>query len=154
LRKGGARPLGGGTRLLASSGDVPEVLDLSALPFSGASVHDEDLVMGAGVTLQDAIDEPQVWKHTAGLLPMACRAASPSRMLRSMATLAGEAVFAAHDSEVTAALLALNAIFVVRRDQEAAEVPALRFVSHQREDLAQGGLVTEIQIPGAPDGVA
>jgi aerobic-type carbon monoxide dehydrogenase small subunit (CoxS/CutS family) len=71
-----------------------------------------------------------------------------------MATVGGEAIHASPDSEVVAALLALNAIFVVRRTEGLLEVPALRFLRNPRQDLAGGGLVTEIILPGRPGGAA
>jgi aerobic-type carbon monoxide dehydrogenase small subunit (CoxS/CutS family)/CO/xanthine dehydrogenase FAD-binding subunit len=150
----GAVPLAGGTRLLAENAERPALVDLEALGLAGIERPDGDLVLGAMVTLQDVIDAPQAYPSTAGLLPAACRAHSASRLLRSMATLGGEAVHASPDSEVVAALLALNAIFVVRRADATAEIPALRFLRNPSADLAGGGLVTSILIPGTPDGAA
>ena len=66
----------------------------------------------------------------------------------------GEAVAADPDSELVAALLALNAIFVVARKDGTVEVPALSFLRAPRLDLAGGALVTSVLIPGAPHGVA
>ena len=150
----GVVPLGGGTRLFTSAAEVPNVLDLAALRLSRVQVEDGDLVLGASTTLQDVIDAPVAYEATAGLLPAACRAQSPSRLVRALATLAGEAVHAAHDSEVVAALLALNAVFVVDRQDGRLESPALRFVKSSSEDLAGGALVTSVFVPGAPQGTA
>jgi aerobic-type carbon monoxide dehydrogenase small subunit (CoxS/CutS family)/CO/xanthine dehydrogenase FAD-binding subunit len=151
----GVIPLAGGTRLLASDREVPNVLDLSTLGLDGIAVRDGDLVLGAMTTLQDVIDSPAAHKHTAGLLPAACRAHSASRMLRSMATLGGEAVHGAHDSDVAVALLALNAVFEVAGPKdEGIETPALRFIKDPTEDLAGGRLVTAMVVPGEPDGAA
>jgi aerobic-type carbon monoxide dehydrogenase small subunit (CoxS/CutS family) len=75
-------------------------------------------------------------------------------MIRNMATLGGESVAGADDSEVVAALLALNAIFVVSKPSGPLEVPALRFLRNPRGDLAGGGILTSIMIPGAPGGAA
>ena len=154
LARQGAVPLAGGTRLLGSERDVPNILDLGALGLAGLHMDDGDLVAGAMVTLQDVIDTPIAQQATAGLLPEACRTQTASRMLRSMATLGGEAVAAAHDSEVVAALLALNAVFVVAQGEGVVESPALRFLRNPSEDLAGGGLLKSIMIPGAPDGAA
>jgi aerobic-type carbon monoxide dehydrogenase small subunit (CoxS/CutS family)/CO/xanthine dehydrogenase FAD-binding subunit len=150
----GLVPLSGGTRLFASPAEVPNVLDLAALRLTRLQVEDGDLLFGASTTLQDVIDAPVAYEATAGLLPAACRAQSASRMVRGLATLGGEAVHAAHDSEVVAALLALNAVFVVDRRDGRLESPALRFVKSSKEDLAGGGLVTSLFIPGAPQGAA
>jgi len=150
----GMTPLAGGTRLLASERELPNVLDLWGLGLAGLSMDDSDLVLGATTTLQDVLDSPLAWAATAGLLPAACHAHSASRMLRGMATVGGESAYAAHDSEVAAALLALNAVFVVQRPDGTMEVPALRFLRDPREDLAGGGLLTSLFVPGAPDGAA
>ncbi len=150
----GVTPFAGGTRLFASDTDVPNVLDLAALPLRGIAIEDGDLRLGALTTLQEAADSPAVHAATRGLLPAACRAHSPSRMLRSMATLGGEAVHGAADSEVVAALLALNAVFDVRTAKETVETPALRFLKDPRLDLGAAGLVTSLSIPGPPDGAA
>ena len=119
----GVVPLGGGTRLLASDIELPNVLDLSGLGLTGIEIEDGDLVLGAMVTLQDVIESRVAYAATAGLLPAACRAQSASRMVRGMATVGGEAVHGAPDSEVVAALLALNAVFVVRHAAEPRRDP-------------------------------
>ena len=150
----GAVPLGGGTRLFAAPQDLPNLLDLQALGLSEITLEDGDLVLGAGVTLQDVGDSEAAFAATAGLLPAACLAHSPSRVVRGMATLGGEAVHGAPSSEVAAALLALNAVFVIAHPEETRESPALRFVRQPYEDLRGGGFVERILIPGVPDGAA
>jgi aerobic carbon-monoxide dehydrogenase small subunit len=150
----GAVPLAGGTRLLASPLEVPNVLDLSALDLRGIEAEEEDLVVGSMTTLQDVIDSPLTYAATASLLPAACRAQSVSRMVRGMATLGGESVQGDPDSEVVAALLALNAVYVIARPAEVRESPALRFLKSPAEDLAGGGIVRSILIPGTPHGAA
>lgn len=150
----GAVALAGGTRLLARDASVPNILDLAALDLTSVRVDDGDLVLGAMVTLQDVIDSPLTYASTDALLPEACLAHSASRMVRGMATLGGESVHAAHDSELAAALLALNAVFVVARPEGPVEVPALRFLKQTGRDLENGGLLTSIVVPGAPQGAA
>jgi aerobic-type carbon monoxide dehydrogenase small subunit (CoxS/CutS family)/CO/xanthine dehydrogenase FAD-binding subunit len=150
----GMTPLAGGTRLLATDHELPNVMDLWGLGLGGLSLDDSDLVLGATTSLQDVLDAPLAWSATAGLLPAACRAHSASRMVRGMATVGGESVWAAHDSEVAAALLALNTVFVVQRPDGPVEIPALRFLRDPREDLRGGGLLTKLFVPGAPDGAA
>jgi len=150
----GLTPLAGGTRLLATDVELPNVLDLSGLGLAGLSLDDSDLVIGATTTLQDLIEDEMAWTATAGLLPEAALAHSASRLVRGMATVGGEAVQAAHDSELTAALLALNAVFVVQGAEGPVEIPALRFLRDTRADLQGGGLLTSLFIPGAPEGAA
>lgn len=150
----GVVPLGGGTRLLASTADVPNLLDLVALGLSSVRVEDEDLVLGAGTSLQDLIESPPVYRATAGLLPLVCRSAHASRTIRAMATLAGEVVHGDPDSELVATLLALNAVFTIAHPEEPRESPALRFLRDPSPDLKGGGLVESVLIPGAPHGAA
>jgi aerobic-type carbon monoxide dehydrogenase small subunit (CoxS/CutS family)/CO/xanthine dehydrogenase FAD-binding subunit len=148
------KPLGGGTRLLATDGHVPNVLDLVGLGLSGVRVEEEDLVIGATTPLQDLVDSSIAYATTGGLLPLACRAAVPSRLLRGMATIGGESVCDGLDSELQAALLALNAVFMVEHKSQPRESPALRFLSRTAADLAGGGLLRAVVIPGAPHGAA
>ena len=150
----GVVPVGGGTRLLAADVELPNVLDLSGLGLTAIEMEDSDLVLGAMVTLQDVIESPAAYAATGGLLPAACRAQSASRMVRGMATLGGEAVHGTPDSEVVAALLALNTVFVVRHSVGPVEIPGLRFLKDPRADLAGGGLVVSLFVPGAPQGAA
>ncbi len=133
---------------------MPNVLDLVGLNLSGLEVDDEDLLVGATTPLQDVVDAPVAWSATAGLLPLACRNAVPSRLLRNMATLGGEAVCDDPDSELAAALLALNAVFLVAHPEEPRESPALRFLRNPSADLRGGGVLTQVLVPGAPDGAA
>ena len=154
LARQGVVPLAGGTRLFATDREVPNVLDLSALGLGRIEMVDGDLRIGTMVTLQDVIDSPLAHEATAGLLPAASRAHSASRMIRGMATLGGEAVHGAHDSEVVAALLALNAIFEVALPSGSLESPALRFLRDPTEDLGEGGLLQALMIPGVPEGAA
>ena len=150
----GVVPVAGGTRLFATDREVPNVLDLSALGLARIESVDGDLRLGAMVTLQDVIDSPQAHAATAGLLPAAARAHSVSRMIRGMATVGGEAVHGASDSEVVAALLALNAIFEIALPTGPLESPALRFLKDPAEDLGKGGLLQSLMIPGVPEGAA
>jgi aerobic-type carbon monoxide dehydrogenase small subunit (CoxS/CutS family)/CO/xanthine dehydrogenase FAD-binding subunit len=121
---------------------------------TGLEVQDEDLEIGAATPLQDVVDSAVAWSTSGGLLPLACRAAVPSSVLRGMATIGGEAVHDDPDSELVAALLALNAVFVVAHPQESRESPALRFLRAPAADLAGGGILRAVLIPGAPHGAA
>jgi aerobic-type carbon monoxide dehydrogenase small subunit (CoxS/CutS family)/CO/xanthine dehydrogenase FAD-binding subunit len=154
LKARGAVVLAGGTRLLAGAVDVPNLLDLAGLDLSELTVDDGDLRIGAMVSLQELVDSRQAAESTAGLLPAACRNRSVSWMIRGMATIGGEAVGADGDSEVAAALLALNTVFTVHRPEGDLEVPALRFLRDPAQDLEGGGIVTALVVPGAPHGAA
>lgn len=154
LTAAGGVPLAGGTRLLAAARPLGDVVDLGSLDLTGIRRVGGDLHVGALTTLQDLLESPEVHAGTDGLLTAACQAQQASRMLREMATLGGEAVFASPDSEVVAALLALNAIFVVTDPEGETEIPALRFLRSSAADLAGGRLLTRIVVPGRPGGAA
>jgi aerobic-type carbon monoxide dehydrogenase small subunit (CoxS/CutS family)/CO/xanthine dehydrogenase FAD-binding subunit len=154
LARQGAIPLAGGTRLLATPAEIPNVLDLSALGLSRIRLEEEDLCFGATASLQQIVDAPDAWRTTAGLLPTAALAQQSSRMIRGMATVGGESIHGDPDSELIAALLALNAIYVVANSGEPRESPALRFLKKPADDLFGGGILTTVMIPGAPDGAA
>lgn len=147
-------PLAGGTRVLAADTIVPNVVDLVGLGLFGVRVEDEDLEIGAATPIEDVVDSPSAYAATAGLLPEACRAALPSRLLRGMATIGGEACHDDPDSELAAALLALNAVFLVAHPQEPRESPALRFLRSPATDLAGGGILRAVLVPGGHDGAA
>jgi aerobic-type carbon monoxide dehydrogenase small subunit (CoxS/CutS family) len=74
-------------------------------------------------------------------------------MIRGAATIGGEAVFGAPDSDVVAALLALNAVFLIARRDAPIESPALRFLKKPSDDLA-GGILRAILIPAGVQGTA
>jgi aerobic-type carbon monoxide dehydrogenase small subunit (CoxS/CutS family)/CO/xanthine dehydrogenase FAD-binding subunit len=150
----GAVLMAGGTRLLMRDEELPNVVDLVGLGLRGTSVDDEDLHLGALTPVQEVADSPVAHAHTAGLLPAACRAALPSRLLRGMATIGGEAIAADPDSELVAALIALNAVFLVAHPGELRESPALRFLRSPARDLEDGGILRGLLIPGAPHGAA
>ncbi len=133
---------------------MPNVLDLLGLGFVGLTLAGEDLEVGAMTTLQELVHSAAAYAASASLLPLACRASVPSRVLRGRATIGGEAVAAGPDSELAAALLALNAVFVVATAEGPLESPALRFLRDPALDLAGGGLLRAVVIPGAPHGAA
>jgi xanthine dehydrogenase iron-sulfur cluster and FAD-binding subunit A len=154
LVRGGAVPLAGGTRLLASSAELPEVVDLCGLGLARIAGDRGDLRLGAMTPLQDVIDSAEAYGPTAGLLPVACRARSASRMVRGMATIAGESIAGVEDGDVAVALLALNGVFVLADREGPVEVPAARFLRDPAADLRGGRLVTTVVVPGPPDGAA
>ena len=131
----GVVPLAGGTRLLAAPRELPNVLDLPALGLATIAAEDGDLVLGRAVTLQDVIDSRhRLRRHrrpAARGLPRPLAFADDPR--HGHLGRRGRARRA--DSEVAAALLALNAVFVVAHLQEPLESPALRFLRKPGEDL-------------------
>ena len=146
----GAVLLAGGTRVLKREHQVTSLVDLVGLGLTSLRVEDEDLHVGATTPVQDVADSSAAHEHSAGLLPLACRLALPSRLLRGMATIGGEAVAADPDSELVAALVALNAVFLVAHPEEPRESPALRFLRDPWRDLAGGGVLRAVVIRERP----
>jgi aerobic-type carbon monoxide dehydrogenase small subunit (CoxS/CutS family)/CO/xanthine dehydrogenase FAD-binding subunit len=145
----GAHPLGGGTRLLARDELLGEVVDLSALGWDELVAAGEGLRAGAMVRLEELAHSRLVAEHSAGLLGEAARSHSASPLLRGMASLGGEAVTAAHDSPVYAALLALDAQAVVCGSGGERTRPLGALARGERP-----GLVRALHLPSAPSGAA
>ena len=74
-------------------------------------------------------------------------------MVRNLATLGGESVFGAPDSEVAAALLALNAVFVVDCPDGPDREPGGALPAEPGRGRG-GRPLTSLFIPGAPEGAA
>jgi aerobic-type carbon monoxide dehydrogenase small subunit (CoxS/CutS family)/CO/xanthine dehydrogenase FAD-binding subunit len=154
LLAAGARALGGGTRLLAAAGELPAVVDLLALDLGLVENGAAGLRLPATLPLQDVMDAPECHAASGGLLPEACRAVSASRLLRGMATLGGEAAHAAPDSDLVAALLALDASLHVRTAAGLASPSAARFCADAAAALGGGALVEAILVPPGTSGAA
>jgi aerobic-type carbon monoxide dehydrogenase small subunit (CoxS/CutS family)/CO/xanthine dehydrogenase FAD-binding subunit len=154
LLASGARALGGGTRLLSTAGELRAVVDLAALDLGLVEDEPAGLRLPATTVLQDVIDTPACHAASGGLLPEACRAFSASRLLRGMATLGGEAAHAAPDSDLVAALLALDAVVQVRSSEGLASLPAALFFADAAAALGGGALIEAILLPADTSGAA
>jgi CO/xanthine dehydrogenase FAD-binding subunit len=107
------RPLAGGSRLvgeleLHSRPDVDGVVDLRAVGLDKLTVETTHLQIGATVTLTALVDHPVAGTLADGLLRRAAGGEGPLN-LRNVATVGGIVACAAADSELYAALLALDA---------------------------------------------
>ena len=151
----GAIPLAGGTRLLATPGRGPERAG-PLRPRSRRHRHRRGRPRARAPRPPCRRRSTRLWPTTrrATSCPRPAAPNRPRGRSATMATLGGESVHGAHDSEVVAALLALNAVFVVAHPKEIRESPALRFLRDPAGDLEGGGLVQTIVIPGAPGGAA
>jgi CO/xanthine dehydrogenase FAD-binding subunit len=145
------RPLAGGTLLVGQleSGALREldgVVDLQGLGLRYLRQEDDSLLVGALATLTDLVEDEAASALATGLLRRAAQGEGPVN-LRNVATVGGVIAAAEPDSEVYAALLALDARVTVH------EI-ALQGRRTQMVALAQLGaaqldqsLVTEVQIP-------
>lgn len=151
-RKSRRVPLAGGTDLVGAletrqRRDVDGVVDLAGLDLSFIQQVDSSLHVGSMTTLSQLAEHPICASLAAGILPVTARFEGPLN-LRNAATVGGLVALAEPDSELFAALLALNAS-VVSVDTGRAE-------SHTRlEDFTPSTLrapqaprlITEIRLP-------
>lgn len=105
-------PLAGGSRLIGEletrvRRDVDGVVDLSGLGLSYIRAQDDELCIGAMTTISDLIAHPVAGDLAGGILRRVARYEGPVN-LRNAATLGGLVAAAEADSELYAALLALD----------------------------------------------
>lgn len=139
LQAGDAVPLGGGTKLLA--GAAPEaVVDLQALGLDEIDARPDALVVGATVRLQalsDFLGEHGRDHDPSALLRRALRQAGPNTY-RNAATVGGTVASRLPDSELLAALLALDAVVHIHG---AGAGPLADYLAQP------AGLITAVTIP-------
>ena len=145
-------PLAGGTLLVAvletrQRRDVDGVVDLSGLGLTNIQRDGSSLSVGSMTTLTDLIEHPLCAALAGGILPDTARFEGPLN-LRNAATVGGLVALAEPDSELYAALLALNAS-VVAVDREGVEsVWQLdEFSTSQPRFARPPMLITEIRLP-------
>ena len=148
-------PLAGGTHLVGAletrqRRDVDGVVDLAALNLSYVQQADSSLRVGAMTTLTELVEHPLSATLAGGILSETARFEGPQN-LRNAATAGGLIALAEPDSELFAALLALNTA-VVTVDRDGVES------CRQLEDFAlslpglaeRPILITEIRLPLGP----
>ncbi len=140
-------PLAGGSQLVGqletrAVKDVDGVVDLGHLGLNFITAEEDRLRLGATTPLADVMDHPVAGQLADGLLRRTGRYEGPVN-LRNMATLGGLVATAEPDSELYAALLALDAQ-VVWSDGTSQEVIPLK---EWRLAGRGPGLIVELQIP-------
>jgi CO/xanthine dehydrogenase FAD-binding subunit len=143
-------PLGGGSKLIAdletrTRRDVDGVVDLSRAGLAAIDVVTVDgreyVRAGATASLTDVIDHAIAGALAGGILRRAAAGEGPLN-LRNMATIGGAVASGEPDSEFYAALLALDAAFVLHDGKQEHTV--------RLEDLQSvAGLITAVLIPTA-----
>ena len=123
------------------------VVDLSGLGLTNIQRDGSSLSVGSMTTLTDLIEHPLCAALAGGILPDTARFEGPLN-LRNAATVGGLVALAEPDSELYAALLALNAS-VVAVDREGVEsVWQLdEFSTSQPRFARPPMLITEIRLP-------
>ena len=145
-------PLAGGTQLVAAletrqRQDLDGVVNLAGLDLAFFQQDESLLRIGAMTTLTDLIEHPTCARLADGILPRTARFEGPLN-LRNAATVGGLVALAEPDSELFAALLALNAS-VVAVDLHGVESrwKLDKFPSVQSPPSKVPMLITEIQLP-------
>lgn len=138
------RPLAGGSTLVGdletrAAQEIDGVVDLRNLDLDFVNPEDGHVHVGAMTTLTTLATHPLTRDLAGGLLARAARGEGPIN-LRNMATVGGIVAAAALDSEVYAALLALDAAVVCFTD--AGEV-----VTRLAEVREIDGIITGVHIP-------
>jgi CO/xanthine dehydrogenase FAD-binding subunit len=139
--------LAGGSKLIGqletrAIKDVDGVVDLAGLGLDTLAVHDGTLHIGATVTLTRLIEYPAAADLATGLLRRAALGEGPVN-LRNVATVGGVIAAAEADSEIYAALLALDARVTVQDLAGATTTPLARLG-------LLSGLVTVVHVPLTP----
>jgi CO/xanthine dehydrogenase FAD-binding subunit len=146
------RPLAGGTSLVGQLEtrqlrDVDGVVDLAGLGLSYIESNADEIQVGAMTTLTDLVEHETAGALAGGILRRTVHYEGPIN-LRNAATLGGIVAAAAMDSELYAALLALDAS-IVTSDGESESITTLasRTPPLPAGEAGRGSLITEIRIP-------
>lgn len=136
-------PLGGGSKLLR--GDVPgAVVDLQYLGLNGVTLENGRLVIGAVLPLAELDEALAAYgaETPASLLRQAIALAGPNTY-RNVATLGGTIASRLEESELLAALLALQASLTLYAPQQREMMLEAYLAAAERPS----GLITAVTIP-------
>ena len=148
-------PLAGGTHLVPAletrqHRDVDGVVDLADLGLSFTEREGHYLRVGAMTTLTELVQCPFCASIAGGILPRTARFEGPQNLCNA-ATVGGLIALAEPDSELSAALLALDAAIVaVSHDGIETVRPFEDFVPSWKQPARRADLITEIRLPLAP----
>jgi len=149
-------PLAGGTNLIVDmrSGKLApkKLVDLGGLQ-ELCCIREKDghLLIGAGVTIAELLDDPMIERHAPILRQMARSFANT--LIRNRATVGGNLVNAAPCSDTAPALLVLDAEVELASKDEARRVPLDEFLVGAFETRRQPNeLLTSVRVPIPPAG--
>ncbi len=126
----GVTPLAGGTNLIpdmrGGSHHPAVLMNIAGLDeLRGIHLQDGQLVLGAGVTIEEVLHDPLIEQHAAVLRDAASVMANP--LVRNRATLGGNLVNASPAADSAPPLLVLNAEVELLSEQGARRVPLDQF---------------------------
>jgi carbon-monoxide dehydrogenase medium subunit len=151
-------PLAGGTNLIPDMrGGIHRpavVMNVAGLDeLQGIRLDDGHLVVGAGVTIAELLDDPLIDQHAAVLMEAAAVMANP--LVRSRATVGGNLANASPAADSAPPLLALGAEVELLSEQGARHVPLTEFFRGVGETvLKPQELLASIRFPLATAGTS
>lgn len=151
-----SRLLAGGTDLLVQlrhhAPDFDRIIDISLLPELKKIDHNDDrIVLGAGVTYREVLENPLLQKAIPFLGEVALQVGGPQ--IRNTATLAGNIINAAPGADTVPVLLCLDAVVHLRSATGTRQLPLTEFIlAPNRTQLQTGELLTHISFPLPPEG--
>lgn len=144
-------PLAGGTHLVPAletrqCRDVDGVVDLAGLDLSFIEREGHRLRIGAMTTITDLVQHPACASIAGGILPRTARFEGPQNLCNA-ATVGGLIALAEPDSELFAALLALDAAIVALTHDEIETVQSFEdFISKRSQPTHRAELITEVRL--------
>lgn len=152
-----ARIIAGGTDLIVAlekqDAFVPTVIDISGIPeLSRIVVEENQIKIGAGVTLSEIEKSPVIQKH-APFLVTAIRTIG-SVQIRNLATLVGNIGNASPAADGVLSLLTLNSRVSLVNKTGEREIPLSSFlIGPGRTALNPGEIIQQVSFPLPVDGV-
>jgi CO/xanthine dehydrogenase FAD-binding subunit len=142
--------IGGGTLTVPAlvRGDIvpSEVVDLGRAGLNGLVVEDGSLHLGALVCYQQLLDNPVV-RQRFPLLYRLCAGITGGVQIRNQGTVVGALCAARPQSDIPAALVALDAVVMIRSTAGTRTVAASAFLRDaEQPDLAPDEFVSAIRI--------
>ncbi len=145
-------PLAGGTALIGTGGpDVGAVVDLAELDLACVRADAEAVYLGAMTSLQMLVEASQLAGPALGIVSQAARL-QVGRNLRVAATLGGTLAVTGPEDPLGVVLLALDAQVQGAVGSQRWAMPLDDFLEERGKYLEQGGLITEVIIPGGAAG--
>jgi xanthine dehydrogenase small subunit len=121
----------------------------AVIGFSEIHLQDNQLVVGAGATLSEAM--PQLLQHFPTLSEMLTRFASLP--IRNAATLGGNIANGSPIGDAMPALMAIGTTLELRQGKQTRQVALDEFyLDYSKTDLQAGEFVTQVHIPLLSDG--
>jgi carbon-monoxide dehydrogenase medium subunit len=150
LGGGGLVVAGGSTLATWKDPHVWALVDINRLGLGFVKAEEGGLVVGATTTMQALMESEAVKTYAGGIISTSA-ASVRSRLLRNMVTMAGHVVPTTPWTELSPALLAVDAVVTVARPGARDQrIPYAEFAAeNQYRGLGRRELVTQVELDGA-----